>query len=325
MKALRANELYSDWNLFETSPQTILSEIDRKAGGETFVTKPATAANADAAKQKEQVVELMLKARLAIEAGKLDVAKQKALEAQKFNVTYGKYDDRPDLVLADINRLESSLSFNAFNPNPTDPQALQNSSKYLNARKLLADARQLLIDNKLEEAKAKALEAEQLDVVYEINDDRPDAVLLEISRRIARANGETPGAGAASLSASQFGQLDEIANALASKNEFGQKQATTNNPPAENPFFQQAQEQTESDNQAGEVALTQIQRIGYEEESTENDSNPFQPVDFGAQEINTVVPEGLTATQWFDHGVKLMQNGDRDQALPGIRKSLQIW
>ncbi|MAT14629.1 MAG: hypothetical protein CMJ46_05090, partial [Planctomyces sp.] len=315
-KALEANELHSEWTLFETSPEAILREVDHATGGKTLLSKSTNAANVDSEASKKKVVELLSQARLAIEAGKLDVARNKATEAKQYNVPFGKYDDRPELVLSDINRLEGSMGFSAFNPNPNDARAVENSSKYLTARKLLADARQLLMEDDLQAAKAKALEAERLDVAYEVSDDRPDAVLLEINRRIAKANG-AEGATPA-LSASKFGQLEEMADALAGKPAPGMNQKPAVTGYEQNPFMQ-----NNSEEQAGEVAVSPIQQIGYQQIDSAEEPNAFGAMETAPQEIAAVVPEGLTATQLFDHGVKLMQSGKRTEAYNAFLKAYQ--
>ncbi len=46
--------------------------------------------------------ELLRQARIDLEAGHIDVARQKATAAAKYDVTYGLLDDRPELLLAEI-------------------------------------------------------------------------------------------------------------------------------------------------------------------------------------------------------------------------------
>ncbi|MAG93726.1 MAG: hypothetical protein CMJ48_08265 [Planctomycetaceae bacterium] len=54
---------------------------------------------------KQSALRLLDEARIALREGDLDSAGQKALAAQEIDVRYGLFEDRPEYVLADIERL----------------------------------------------------------------------------------------------------------------------------------------------------------------------------------------------------------------------------
>ena len=59
------------------------------------------------ATRKGTIVPLLTKARALIKEGRIDEARNCALVAATFDVTYGLFEDRPQLILADIRRIQT--------------------------------------------------------------------------------------------------------------------------------------------------------------------------------------------------------------------------
>jgi type II secretory pathway component GspD/PulD (secretin) len=113
--------------------------------------------------------ELLRKARDHYEHGKLDDAKELALKANTGSVRWGLFEDSPDKLLNDIQKSRTGRN--------KDESA-----------QLLAEARKLFTEGKLEEAEKKAYQAERLHGSYSIWDlgDRPQKLVAEIEENRAR-------------------------------------------------------------------------------------------------------------------------------------------
>ncbi len=243
--ALKAQSLGQSFGIFDDRPETVLKDIDRRADSVTLtkatepqpaarnVAKtglgPATDAQSDQSDRRAQAQKLLAGAKQAAATGDLDRARQMAEQAQGLNTTYDIFDERPEIVLADIERIASRKqpgrqagSNGALNqetpraaltqktnlmpdrlmpdmeaPTPqktaakrpsfegTDTPAVAKSTPSATSRQaaaLLNEARSLLKQGKYEEAKAKAEQAQQLDVSYDLFADQPQIVMAEIAK-----------------------------------------------------------------------------------------------------------------------------------------------
>ena len=59
-------------------------------------------------------MQLLAQARHALEEGRIDDARQLAIEAERLKVVYGVFDDRPDLVIQDIAKVATKPSSKSF-------------------------------------------------------------------------------------------------------------------------------------------------------------------------------------------------------------------
>ena len=136
-----------------------------------------------------QAQELVTLARECLDKGQLEEARAFAKEAQKLDVTYGLLDEHPEHVLAEIERRSKSVVITGTRK-PVTPAASRNEGQASHeaALQLLAEAQQALRSGNLKIAKEKATQAAELDVTYEIFDDRPDLVLQEIRAAESRAS-----------------------------------------------------------------------------------------------------------------------------------------
>ncbi|MFG0332825.1 MAG: hypothetical protein ACF8TS_05625, partial [Maioricimonas sp. JB049] len=239
-KALEAQELEASYSLFDDRPELVLQEIrgtqtnqmiaDAAQPAGTAAPAQPTAAGGDAGQQKAQ--QLLAEAREALQDGDLTTAEQKVDAAEQIDVAYGLFDDRPEIVRHDINRVAASMG----KPNTQNlaaaepvaepaarPQAPAGPTAGDEARKeralaLLEEARDLLASGKADEARARAEEARQLNVTYDLFEDRPEIVLAQIDRtsQSAPANGsafsdEPPAGPAVAMEAGNGPQADPFA------------------------------------------------------------------------------------------------------------------
>jgi general secretion pathway protein D len=196
-KAMEAQQLNAKYAVFEDNPQLVLSEIERRTGGLTFAPQQnsvvtaqgqsfpsenpriqqtgANTAPATSGTVKDQALGLLREARADMSAGRLAAAREKALKAQGFNITYGLFDDNPELLLEDLTRLAA-----------TQPASTPSgSSEKQIAQGLVKQARQSLLAGKYDDAYQKASAAQQLNVAYTLLEDRPETVLQDLQIAMA--------------------------------------------------------------------------------------------------------------------------------------------
>jgi len=129
----------------------------------------------EASDTKEKAMRLLREARNDQKAGRLDEARTKAKRAADLDVRYGLFDDRPDLVLADLERTTS-----AEEAKPTPPDNTPVGKR--EAVELVRQARIDLKAGRVDDARRRATEAKAFDVAYGLFDDSPDHVLADIQR-----------------------------------------------------------------------------------------------------------------------------------------------
>lgn len=194
-KALAADEMDVTYDVFDDRPELVLNDLDRLTNTATLATattrqKVDPAADGQAAaknSKKQQAARLLELARQDITNGNLEAAQAKSEQAEQLGVAYKLFDDTPELVQSDIAARRASEGIADSKPaaetSPkTKPQALA----------LLAKARQALTEDRLDEARQLAIEAERLKAPYDLFDDRPDLVLADVARS-AKRGPSTPG------------------------------------------------------------------------------------------------------------------------------------
>ncbi len=212
-KADQAAKLTVSYKLFEDRPELVLNDVAAAMASANIAQNNALPTETVPAKntaEKRQAKQVLAQARDALREGRIDEARKLAAEAESMKASYDLFDDRPEIVLADIAR--------AANRNPLasglDKQPVANTtapvSKKAEAAQLLAEARQLMDQGQLEEAKAKAEAADKLNVAFDVfADDRPDLVLAAIAKATTGniASRKTPGGDSSVQTANaQFGQ-----------------------------------------------------------------------------------------------------------------------
>ncbi|TXT39452.1 MAG: hypothetical protein FD138_82 [Planctomycetota bacterium] len=128
-----------------------------------------------AARLRQQAMTTLQQARKDLQAGRIDAAQQKAIAAQKLDASFTLWDDRPEALLDEIDkRSQAQKTVQSKKAEPNDLKS--------RATALVDDARADLAAGRISEALEKATQAAELDVAYEVFEDRPESVLTAIQR-----------------------------------------------------------------------------------------------------------------------------------------------
>ncbi len=180
--ALQAKQLPVTYDLFEEQPQSVLAEIDRRAGTSLIASTPNGAAAARNVQPQSQALTLLEQARQDAAAGRYDEAQAKLDEARQMDVAYDLFDDRPELVAQEIRTTQDGRMY-ASTPTPPNSGS-SGTPQDIAARQLLTQARQALVAGQYDVASQKVSEAEQYNVTYSAFEDTP-ALVREDMQRIA--------------------------------------------------------------------------------------------------------------------------------------------
>ncbi|HUG91791.1 MAG TPA: hypothetical protein VML55_13215 [Planctomycetaceae bacterium] len=310
--AKQASELEASWRLFDETPEQLLADIERSTGlirfprgeapqavaarGATLPSiHPSSQGGAGAAGveiQRDQAVELLRQARQDMAEGQLDSAQAKAVAAGGMNVAYQVFDDRPEIVLQDIERLSRSRSsiarrdgLPAIEPGPAGfsgaPISAQDSPEKQHARSLLGQARRALREGRFDEARQLVAEAERIPVAYGTFEDTPQHV-AEMIDQLTRppqaagssiASGEQP---VRPIPAAPHGDgFDRDAPPFDAQPEHVQPVVGSHDPRWQ---------------------------------------TPTQPIDYRPADLDVVRPSGPSATELFNEGLAQLRQGQRDLA-----------
>lgn len=199
-KALAADELDATFGVFDDRPELLLADIDRATQTTTYAnaTQKRKTPAADAAPKAEtddrrkQAVKLLAQAREDLANGNLEAAQAKAEQAEKMNVAFGLFEDMPEVVMNDIAARRAAEGIAETKSPAAAPAAATSPASKTQALALMKKARQALEEERFDEARQLALEAERLKAPYNLFDDRPDIVLADVARA-ARRGPNTPG------------------------------------------------------------------------------------------------------------------------------------
>ena len=136
------------------------------------------------AKVRQQAMTALQQARQELQAGRIEAARQKALAAQKLNATFGLWDDRPEALLEEINKLAEAQK-------PAPSKKTESDDSKARAMALLKQARADLQAGRVAAAQEKATLASEMNVAFDVFDDRPESVLAAI-QRATRNTASTP-------------------------------------------------------------------------------------------------------------------------------------
>ena len=177
--ALQAQALQAPFAAEEDSPARLLSELDGMA--------PSMGRRGDKA---EAIARLKL-ARQAIEAGDPDRAEAIAAEVESWDLNFGLLGESPKKVRAAATALRQSLaSRNVPAARQPDPAMYQ---------MIVAEARALVGQGRLDEAEARARQASAMGVVPPVTADRAENILQDVAS--IRAGGTAPAADSPSATA----------------------------------------------------------------------------------------------------------------------------
>ena len=162
-----ANALSTTWGPDEQTPAQFLKSLDSKpasdagsiawddieadsepaasenpfaaAAAQQALTKEEQPATSNDLLRKKQAQRFITEARQALAAGDFALARSRVLQAKQLNESWGLWDDRPEHVLADIDKADSSKTFLAGS-NTAAPEK-SHSADYQKAASLLQQAR----------------------------------------------------------------------------------------------------------------------------------------------------------------------------------------
>lgn len=206
-KAVQAQAVNVPYGPLDRRPEHVLAEIARlqpadaagpsdaflasweraDAAPETQQTSGTAPQAAQPANPREQAAELLKLARAAIDGQRFDEARDLALEAQRLEAAYELFDDRPEYVLAEVERHTETKIITPQSARPAEAFAESMTSEQVahcrqEALSLLAEARTLLEQGDHAAAHAKAEAAAQLQATFELFDDRPELVQQDIQK-----------------------------------------------------------------------------------------------------------------------------------------------
>lgn len=307
-KALLASQVDTVWNLFDETPEQVLSTIRRLqqqspqptetlvqsgTSGQSqtpanpfsdpaaFVSEPTESrqpanrvmeivdrpaeASSDAPATNisdEQLAKrLVAESRQLMRDGRFDDARAAAIQAKNLKSKFTLFEDHPDMVLRDIDRLSGTVTLTESNhpeqpgtaalpeinpfQAPAGPKtaglAAQNE-KRAKAQKLLSSARSLMRQRDFAGARELVHQANELNAAYSLFDERPDVVMADIERLQKQFTPTNPPA-----SRQPENPFAEPAELISSKNNGPASNTTTGAPqflPESSPFPTTAPKQT---------------------------------------------------------------------------------
>jgi Flp pilus assembly secretin CpaC len=175
------------YGIFEDSPVLVVRDIQRLQQTNSSADATFAATAADGSEDAVKARKLLREAREAIVQGRLSIAREKAKQASGLNVAYNVLDDRPELVMNDIEAaLRGQGKAGAKN---TEGMAASGSAAGTEARNLVAQARGALKSGDVDKAQQLALQAQQQDAAFGLLEDRPETVLEEAQMIASRKSG----------------------------------------------------------------------------------------------------------------------------------------
>jgi len=173
-KVDEAEALDVKWGLFDDTPAKVAEEIKK--------TRPKTVASASHIASQEphdrRTARIKLRdARTALNNRQFEQAEAIALDVKKWGLTYGIFEDSPDKVAAAARALRRRDKIRSTPPREQPSPGVYDI--------LVQESRQLMSVGKLDEAEAKARQAQRMNVVPPLTADRAESVLHQIA--MARA------------------------------------------------------------------------------------------------------------------------------------------
>ena len=179
----------------DLTPNDLIAQLKEPVASPQMPTSQPTTQDAN---------QLVKDARKLILSGKYDLAREKALQAKGMNVAYGPFDDRPEHVLSDLQRLQRTqtpAAMVAEAPTPTSPQmsdpgfgepnwsastvdqyTVNEQDPRVESQRILALAEQAVQEGRYEDARQLAAQANELNTTYELFDRSPGQIQAMVER-----------------------------------------------------------------------------------------------------------------------------------------------
>jgi general secretion pathway protein D len=337
-RAVQARQLNAPWGLWDDRPEHVLADLDKKSKTATFVagrdrspSEPVVRSK-NAEHEYQQATTLLQQARAAMDAGKLEEARQLADEAAAFDVAYGIFEDSPAMIVRDIERLENTdasanSAFAAAGSGNSSEAAEQ-------ARQLLREAREAIVHGRLSVAREKAAQASALNVAYTVLDDRPELVLNDIESAMrgqgkAAANRADNIAAAGSATQSDAQRLVTQARGALKSGDTEKAQQLALEAQQQDAAFGLFEDRPETvleeaqmmaGQKAGINGNTNLAQNGPVDVTTGDKkagafaAHEVQPANFDDNDFPVLAPEGESASEAYRRGIAAFRSGNRPAA-----------
>ena len=182
-KIAEAEAIDIKWGLFDDTPNKVRTDLNKERPKNLASTsKPAQSLPHN----RENAHALLRKARAALANHQIDQAEAIAQEVKSWNLSYSFFGDNPDKVAAAARALRKRDKFRNTPPGERPSQGVYDV--------LVQESRQLMKLGKLNEAEAKALQAQRMNVVPALTADRAESVLHDIAMARVRSVPGSPAA-----------------------------------------------------------------------------------------------------------------------------------
>ena len=182
-KIAEAEAIDIKWGLFDDTPTKVRTDLNKE--------RPKSLASTSKRAQslphnRENAHALLREARAVLANHQIDQAEAIAQEVKSWNLSYSFFGDNPDKVAAAARALRKR---DKIRNTPTRERASQGVYDVL-----VQESRQLMKLGKLNEAEAKALQAQRMNVVPALTADRAESVLHDIAMARVRSGPGSPAA-----------------------------------------------------------------------------------------------------------------------------------
>ena len=182
-KIAEAEAIDIKWGLFDDTPTKVRTDLNKE--------RPKSLASTSKRAQslphnRENAHALLREARAVLANYQIDQAEAIAQEVKSWNLSYSFFGDNPDKVAAAARALRKR---DKIRNTPTRERARQGVYDVL-----VQESRQLMKLGKLNEAEAKALQAQRMNVVPALTADRAESVLHDIAMARVRSGSGSPAA-----------------------------------------------------------------------------------------------------------------------------------
>ena len=191
-KIAEAEAIDIKWGLFDDTPTRVRTDLNKERPKILASTsKPAQSLPHN----RENAHALLREARAALANHQIDQAEAIAQEVRSWNLSYGFFGENPDKVAAAARALRKRDKIHNTTTRERPSQGVYDV--------LVQESRQLMKLGKLNEAEAKSLQAQRMNVVPALTADRAESVLHDIAivrvRSVPGSPAATPAAGPPSL------------------------------------------------------------------------------------------------------------------------------
>ena len=182
-KIAEAEAIDIKWGLFDDTPNKVRTDLNKERPKNLASTsKPAQSLPHN----RENAHALLREARAALANHQIDQAEAIAQEVKSWNLSYSFFGDNPDKVAAAARALHKR---DKIRNTPTRERPSQGVYDVL-----VQESRQLMKLGRLNEAEAKALQAQRMNVVPALTADRAESVLHDIAMARVRSGSDSPAA-----------------------------------------------------------------------------------------------------------------------------------